>query len=69
MKQSVIEYKKIEGGHETFMVGKDMSFFTHDVMNKLKEYHPLDMRVEEPQSNELEGYFHNYMVIEEKDSL
>ena len=26
----------IRGGHATFLVGKDMTYFTHDVMDLLK---------------------------------
>ena len=28
--------KIIRGGHATFLVGKDMTYFTHDVMDLLK---------------------------------
>lgn len=38
---AVIHYSLIEGGHLSFMVGKDMSYFTTDVMNLLAEYNPL----------------------------
>ncbi len=33
---SVFHYQKIKGGHETFIVGKDMKWFTEDVMNILR---------------------------------
>ena len=37
---SVFKYQVIQGGHETFIVGKDMQWFTRDVMAVLKEYQP-----------------------------
>ena len=33
---AVFHYQTIEGGHLTFQVGKDMSWFTGDVMNIIK---------------------------------
>jgi hypothetical protein len=33
--------KTIRGGHATFLVGKDMTFFTRDVMGLLEKYHSL----------------------------
>ena len=38
---SIVHYEEIEAGHLTFMVGKDMTYFTEGVMNLLYEYHPL----------------------------
>ena len=32
--------KVIEGGHATFLVGKDMSFFSEDAMEFIKKYSP-----------------------------
>lgn len=32
--------KVIEGGHATFLVGKDMSFFSKDAMEFIKKYTP-----------------------------
>ncbi len=34
-------YNEYSLGHLSFMIGKDMSYFLVDVMNLLKEYHPL----------------------------
>ena len=38
---SLVHYQEIVGGHLSFMVGKDMSYFTQDVMNLIKKYQPL----------------------------
>ena len=38
---SIVHYEEIHAGHLTFMVGKDMSYFTDGVMPLLKQYHPL----------------------------
>jgi len=38
---NIVHYSMILGGHMSFMVGKDMSYFTRDVMNLLKKYQPL----------------------------
>jgi len=37
----VFHYQIIRGGHLTFLIGKDMSYFTQDVMNILAKYQPL----------------------------
>jgi len=37
----IVYYEEITAGHLTFLVGKDMTYWTHDVMNLLKKYHPL----------------------------
>ena len=34
-------YEEVEAGHLTFMVGKDMTYFTTTVMDLLELYHPL----------------------------
>jgi hypothetical protein len=39
---AVVHYQTIHGGHATFIVGKDMSWFTNDVMNIIKQYQPLN---------------------------
>ena len=36
----VVEYKEIPGGHFTFLIGKDMTWFSEDVMGLLTKYHP-----------------------------
>ena len=38
---AVVHYQLINGGHETFLVGKDMTYWTKDVMNLLSQYHPI----------------------------
>ena len=38
---AVIDYKLISGGHLTFLAGKDMSYWTQDVMELFAQYHPL----------------------------
>ena len=38
---AVIHYSLIHGGHLTFLVGKDMTYWTTDVMNLLAQYHPI----------------------------
>jgi len=38
---SLVHYQEIVGGHLSFMVGKDMTYFTQDVMNLIKKYQPL----------------------------
>ena len=37
----LVHYEEIEAGHLTFMVGKDMTYFTEGVMGLLQQYHPL----------------------------
>ena len=37
----VVHYQLIDGGHLTFIVGKDMTWFSNDVMDLIKEYSPL----------------------------
>ena len=34
-------YEEVSAGHLTFMVGKDMTYWSDGVMNLLKQYHPL----------------------------
>ena len=38
---SVVHYEEVEAGHLTFLVGKDMTYFSEGVMSLLREYHPL----------------------------
>ena len=40
---NVVHYEEIHAGHLTFMVGKDMTYFTEGVMDLLQQYHPLPM--------------------------
>ena len=37
----LVHYSEVAAGHLTFMVGKDMTYWTEDAMNLLKQYHPL----------------------------
>ena len=37
----VFHYQTVNAGHLTFIVGKDMSYFTTDVMNILYDKQPL----------------------------
>ena len=37
----VIHFQWIEGGHTTFLIGKDMSYYTQDVMGLLHTYNPI----------------------------
>jgi len=41
MGDAVVHYQEIHAGHLTFMVGKDMSYWTQDAMKLLKKYQPL----------------------------
>ena len=34
-------YEEVEAGHLTFIVGKDMTYWSDGVMGLLKQYHPL----------------------------
>ena len=49
MKNDVFQYKEFASGHLTFMVGKDMSYFSNDVMSILKKYQPIGSSSEEVQ--------------------
>lgn len=40
MKNAVKYYKEYDLGHLSFMVAKDMSYLTTDMMNILTQYHP-----------------------------
>ena len=42
--EHVVQYKEIPGGHWTFVVGKDMSWFSEDVMGLLTKYHPVSAK-------------------------
>lgn len=37
---TLVHYKEYALGHLSFMIAKDMSYFTTDVMNILHQYHP-----------------------------
>jgi hypothetical protein len=37
---AVFFYKEYPLGHLSFMIARDMSFFTYDAMTLLKNYHP-----------------------------
>ena len=38
---NIVHYEEIEAGHLTFLVGKDMTYFSEGVMDLLAQYHPL----------------------------
>jgi len=40
MVRDVVFYKEYNLSHLSFMVGKDMSFFTQDAMGLIKKYQP-----------------------------
>ena len=40
--KTVVHYKEYALGHMSFQVAKDMSFFTVDGMNLLRQYHPVN---------------------------
>ena len=37
----LVHYEDIEAGHLTFMVGKDMTYWSEGVMGLLEKYHKL----------------------------
>lgn len=37
----VVHYQEIDGGHLTFIVGKNMTWFSEDVMGLIEQYQPL----------------------------
>lgn len=37
----VVLFSEIDGGQETFMVGKDMSYFRVDIMDKIRLHNPI----------------------------
>lgn len=37
---AVISYEEIAGGHVTYIVGKDMTYFTENVMGLVAQYNP-----------------------------
>ena len=38
---TIVHYEDVEAGHLTFLVGKDMTYFSEGVMGVLNQYHPL----------------------------
>jgi len=48
----VFHYEEVPAGHLTFLIGKDMTYFTDGVMGLLAEYQPLpttqDQKEEQP---------------------
>ena len=48
MHKNIVKYEEVEASHLTFMVGKDMTYWTHDVMNLLQHYQPLPKREQPP---------------------
>ena len=45
--QNLIHYEEIHANHNTFAIGKDMTYFKDTVINLLNEYHPIS-KVEKP---------------------
>jgi len=43
MSRAVFFYQEYELGHLSFMVAKEMSWFTLDAMNIIKKYQPLSV--------------------------
>lgn len=41
LKELVVDYMEIDGGHLTFMFGKDMSYFKVNVLNQIEKFNPL----------------------------
>ena len=39
--ETLVHYEDIEAGHLTFLVGKDMTYWSEGVMGLLNQYHPL----------------------------
>jgi hypothetical protein len=37
----IVQMKEIDGGYETFFIGKDMSYFKDDVMTLVRKYNPI----------------------------
>ena len=37
---AVVDYQEIEGGHLTFIVGKNITYFKEDAMNLIRKYNP-----------------------------
>jgi len=42
---NVVHYEEIAAGHLTFLIGKDMTYFTENVMDLLQQYHPTKTSV------------------------
>lgn len=42
LKGAVVDYREINGGHLTFMTGKDMTYFKDNIMNLMQKYNPLN---------------------------
>lgn len=55
--EAVVHYQEIDGGHETFLLGKDMTFFTKDVMDLLEWYHPVPMSWKQYQQDLSNNYW------------
>ena len=41
IKPAVVDYMEINGGHLTFMTGKDMTYFKVNILGQIKKYNPL----------------------------
>ena len=40
---NVIHYEDIHANHNTFAIGKDMTYFSETVIGLLNEYHPINV--------------------------
>ena len=38
---NIVEYMEIDGGHVTFMVGYNQTYFVENAMEQIKKYNPL----------------------------
>ena len=38
---SLVHYQEIDGGQTTFLIGKEMAYFTEDVVSLLQKFHPV----------------------------
>ena len=39
---SVVDYQEIDGGHVTFMVGKDQTYFLDGALSQIRKYNPIN---------------------------
>lgn len=38
----VVQFEQVHAGHKTFLIGKDMSYFTEMAMELIQKYHPVN---------------------------
>ena len=39
--KNIVEYFEINGGHLSFMVGQDVTYFRENAMTQIKKYNPI----------------------------